>query len=44
VIREIRPVIGQVETKINISSLQKGLYMISLTSGDQTETLKLIKQ
>jgi len=45
IIRSIRPTAGSLQTFIDMSNLQKGLYMVRFDDGDgNVETMKIIKQ
>jgi len=45
IVRSLRPSAGTMQTFIDMSNLQKGLYMIRFDVGDgNTETMKVIKQ
>lgn len=44
-VRSIVPANGSIQTNVNMSGLQRGMYMIRFDSGDgQTQTLKVLKQ
>jgi len=43
-IREIKPVAGEVSTTIDLSRLNRGLYLVRYTDGADSTTIKLIKQ
>ena len=45
IIRSVRPTAGSMQTFIDMSNLQKGLYMVRFDDGDgNVETMKIIKQ
>jgi hypothetical protein len=45
IVKSLKPVTGSMQTYVDMTSLQKGMYMIRFDAGDgSTETMKVLKQ